>query len=418
MTAPCRGGTRKMDYPKTTYRAVVLAVLLMPASSPTFAGEFDLTAVVAGEARLFPSEPAYSDQDNVTLSPSFSFQPSLYYDWNDGRDRLTFAPFGRWDPGDERRTHWDLREANWLHVGEGWDFVLGVGRVFWGVTESRHLVDIINQDDQVEDIDGEDKLGQPMLNINLIRDWGRVSVFVLPGFRERTFPGNEARLRGPLPIIADDPVYTEGAGRHQFDFAARWAHSIGNWDVGLAHFRGTGREPRLVQTLGSGGRSKFVPYYDQINQISLDLQLTRGAWLWKLEMMTRSGQGPRFFAAVAGFEYTLFGLFGTPYDLGLLSEYLYDGRDNDKAPFTAFEDDFFLGARLALNDFQDTTALFGGVIDRETGGTAIFLEAERRIGETWRIELEGRFFSNVSNLDPLSYIHRDDHITFRLSKYF
>ena len=395
-----------------------LPLLLMAVSSSSHASEFDWTAIAAAEARLFPSKPAYLDQDNVTLSPSFSFQPSLYYEWNDGRDRLSFSPFGRWDADDERRTHWDLREANWLHVGQDWDLVLGLGRVFWGVTESRHLVDIVNQDDQVEDIDGEDKLGQPMLNVNLIHNWGRVSVFLLPGFRERTFPANDARLRGPLPIIVGDPVYTEGAGRHEIDFAARWAHSIGSWDIGIAHFHGTGREPRLVQSLRAGVHSEIVPHYDQIDQTSLDLQLTRGAWLWKLEAMTRSGQGPRFFAVVGGFEYTLYGLFGTAYDLGVLAEYLYDGRDNDKAPFTAFDDDVFLGTRLALNDFQDTSFLFGAIIDSKTGGQALFLEAERRLGDTWRIEIEGRIFSGVARADPLNFVRKDDNFTLRLSKYF
>ena len=58
-----------------------------------------------------------------------------------------------------------------------------------GVTESRHLVDVLNQVDGVEDIDEEDRLGQPMINISTQRDWGSVDLFVLPGFRERTFAG-------------------------------------------------------------------------------------------------------------------------------------------------------------------------------------------------------------------------------------
>ena len=41
----------------------------------------------------------------------------------------------------------------------------GVRRVFWGVAESNHLVDVINQTDAIENPDQEDKLGQPMLNL-------------------------------------------------------------------------------------------------------------------------------------------------------------------------------------------------------------------------------------------------------------
>ena len=55
-------------------------------------------------------------------------------------------------------------------------FRVGVGKVFWGVTESQHLVDIINQTDLVENIDTEDKLGQPMLETTWLQNWGATTV--------------------------------------------------------------------------------------------------------------------------------------------------------------------------------------------------------------------------------------------------
>ena len=67
-------------------------------------------------------------------------------------------------------------------------------------------MDIINQTDQVDQVDGEEKLGQPMINLSLVRDWGIVDLFVLPGFRERTYAGEEGRPRTPLPV-SDDAVY-------------------------------------------------------------------------------------------------------------------------------------------------------------------------------------------------------------------
>ena len=90
---------------------------------------------------------------------------------------------------DGERTHFDVRELYWETFGETWDLRIGIARVFWGVVETQHLVDIINQTDTVENSDGEDKLGQPMINLSLVRDWGTVDLFVLPGFRERTFRG-------------------------------------------------------------------------------------------------------------------------------------------------------------------------------------------------------------------------------------
>jgi len=198
----------------------------------------------------------------------------------------------------------------------------------------------------------------------------------------------------------------------------RWAHTIEDWDIGLAHFRGTSREPRLIPRIDANGRTVLVPQYDQIDQTSLDLQLTTDAWLWKLEAMTRSGHGDRFLAAVGGFEYTLFGVLETSADLGLLAEYLYDGREDDTAPGTSADDDIFLGARLALNDEQDSAVLVGAIVARKSQATLFLVEAERRLGDSWKIELEGRFFLNVPGGDPLAGIRDDDVVTLRLTKFF
>jgi hypothetical protein len=52
----------------------------------------------------------------------------------------------------------------------------------------------------VENADTEDKLGQPMVQLTLTRDWGTVDFFLMSGSRERTFAGSDGRLRPPLPI--------------------------------------------------------------------------------------------------------------------------------------------------------------------------------------------------------------------------
>jgi hypothetical protein len=83
--------------------------------------------------------------------------------------------------------------------------------VFWGVTESSHLVDIINQSDFVENIDTEDKLGQPMVSLRWLPEWGTLDLFLMPLHRERTFQGLAGRPRLPLPIDQDNPVYESSA---------------------------------------------------------------------------------------------------------------------------------------------------------------------------------------------------------------
>ncbi len=397
------------------YFLAVITISVVPISSQ--AGEWDFSGSISGETRLFPYSPAFAEQDKMTISPSVAFEAEIVYEWNDYSDRITFTPFARLDVHDDNRTHYDIREASWLHLGEGWDLTVGISKVYWGVTESRHLVNIINQDDAVEDIDGEDKLGQPMVNFNLEKEIGTFSVFVLPGFREREFLEHNKRLSGPFRIDTDLTTFEADSGNHNVDFAARWQHMIGDWEIGLSHFHGTSREARLLQTM-SNNETIFVPHYDQIDQTALDIQYTTGATLWKFEAMSRSGQGDRFAAFVAGFEHTLYAVIGGRADIGILVEYLYDDRDSLLAPITTTDNDIFAGVRLAMNDTQDTSFLIGGIVDHNNGSSFLTIEAERRIGSDWKIELEGRFFENIDQTDPAFIFAQDDFITVRLSRYF
>ena len=75
---------------------------------------------------------------------------------------------------------------------------MGIDKVFWGVIESRHLVDYINQTDGVEDVDGEDKLGQPMINLGLQRDWGDLIFFCCLIFVNGPLPARTAACARPL----------------------------------------------------------------------------------------------------------------------------------------------------------------------------------------------------------------------------
>ncbi len=394
-----------------TLRAAVAALTF--AAAPAAAGEFEFSGSVAGEARVFPVDPQFEGQFSH-FQPSAILSPELSYESDDDRHQVSVAPFLRLDGQDDERTHADLREGYWRYIEDEWDVLIGINTVFWGVTESRHLINVINQVDQVENTDEEDFLGQPMVNLGTQRDWGRVDFFVMPGFRERTFPGRDGRLRSGLPVDDGAARYESDLEQANVDVALRYAHFIGDWDIGAHYFHGTGREPRLVPNPAG---TRLEPRYDLINQAGLDVQYTLNEWLWKLEALGREGQGETFAAAVGGFEYTFFQAFGTDADIGLLAEYQYDGRDDD-APVTVADNDVFAGARLALNDFQDTTALLGTVVDVENQSTALFIEAERRFGDNWKLELESRWFLNAERSDPLAAFEDDDLIQLRVSYFF
>ncbi len=379
------------------------------------------------QSRTF-TQSGFAGQDR--FQPSVSARLEYYRTWDNDRQSLTVSPFLRLDVEDSERTHFDVRELFWSRVGDDWDLHVGVKQVFWGVTEFHHLVDIINQTDLVENIDAEDKLGQPMVHLSLVRDWGILDFFVLPGFRERTFAGEDGRLRLAIPIDTDHASYASGVEELRTDAAIRWSHHLGPLEFGVYHFSGTSRDPLLTPWLQPSGQWVLRPHYTVIDQTGLDAQAIVGDWAWKLEAITRSGLGDRYAAFNAGFERTLVGAFGSRTDLGLVVEYLFDERD-EEALTTLFEHDIAFGTRWVFNDLSDTQALIGVIWDVETDEYVVNLEASRRLGDAWTLLLEGRVFGGADDpnagalLQSLAdgnnksaSLQRDDYIQIELTRFF
>ena len=174
---------------------------------------------------------------------------------------------------------------------------------------------------------------------------------------------------------------------------------------------------RFVPELRAGGVLEVIPFYDTIQQTSLDLQATLEDWLLKLEAIHRVGHGERFYALGSGFEYSFIGIAETAADLGLIVEYMYDER-GPGAPPTALQNDVFLGLRLALNDVQSTELLAGVSLDLEEGARLFTLEASRRVGDRWRLEVDLRVVSHADPADLLFPLRRDDHLQLRVARYF
>ena len=264
--------------------ALVFAVEAWAEIDHEFSGRINL------ESRWFPEAGAHPGQR--AHASGFVAVPKLYLEDAAGRS-LTLAPFFRYDNTDSRRTHADLREAYLLlfgAIGAGeWELRVGVDQVFWGVTESQHLVDIVNQVDLVEHPAGEAKLGQPMVYLTWSSDWGVMEILGLPYHRARTFPGQAGRLRLPLVVEAEQVEYESEAKERHVDFAARYSHSFGLLDMGVSAFNGTSREPALKLLLDPNGAPTLGQYYAQIRQFGLDAQLTVGSWLFKLEAIQRTG---------------------------------------------------------------------------------------------------------------------------------
>jgi hypothetical protein len=150
----------------------------------------------------------------------------------------------------------------------------------------------------------------------------------------------------------------------------------------------------------------LIPFYDIINQASIDAQVFLGDWTWKLEALNQRRKDEIYSAAVGGFEYTFVGLFESSVDLGTLIEYSYDSRGN-AAP-VPFERDIFFGLRLTPNDAASTEFLAGVIYDTQGDGEVYRIEASRRFFESFKVSFEAQSYSGIDQRDPVLYPVRDD----------
>ena len=373
--------------------------------------DHDVELELEAEYRYFFDAARFDGQEEHY--PALSFRPEYSASWDKGYQSINFQGFLRLDR-DGERTHWDVRELYYQRAKGNWEVSLGLRKVYWGVIESNHLVDIINQTDAVETFDGEEKLGQPMVQFSWITgSFGTFDFFYLPYHRKRTFAGREGRLRFGTVIDQDDLGYESGAEEWRQDIAVRWKHYFGIFDIGLSHFHGNGREP-LFTFEPDGTINSFYPVIDQTG---LELQVTHDAFLWKLESIYRSARAQDFFALAAGLEYTFSNIDGNGLDIGVLGEYLYDERD--QLALTALQNDVFLGSRIAFNDTADTAVLIGGISDLKSSSKIFSLEASRRFGSTWTAEVEARIFGSIGENELILSNFRDDSfLRISISKFF
>ncbi len=392
--------------------AKLCSILLITLSSTISDNAYcEWSGNIATESRYFIDEGLFAGQDD-DLTVSISLQPEFRHQWKNGDTGFTFVPFLRVDGTDDERSHADIREFYFLQVMNDFEFRIGINKVFWGVLEFHHLVDIINQTDAVENIDGEEKLGQPMLHLGVSKAHGLFEVFLLPYFRERTFAGENGRLRPRLVVDTDSARYQSSDEEYHFDYALRWSHYYGNYDIGLSWFDGTTRQPEL---LISEDNMSLIPFYNQIEQAGLDLQFTGEQWIWKVESIRRHTIYDSIWAAGAGFEYTFIGVNESDADVGVLMEYHYDQRNADEA---VFQNDLFVGTRLVFNDVQSTEILAGLGLDLDDQSRSARIEAGRRLGDNIKLNFEFQFFSQIDDENLLFDLRNDSYLQLELVWYF
>jgi hypothetical protein len=115
-------------------------------------------------------------------------------------------------------------------------------------------------------------------------------------------------------------------------------------------------------------------------------------------------------------------------DIGVITEYLYDSRGDSISrsdtlsgePFftSPFQNDLVLGARLTMNDAQSSELLASVTIDLDGGGQGYNVEANRRLGNDWKLSLEARGLANIPKDNNAASFEDDTRLRMELARYF
>ena len=369
----------------------------------------DFRIKTSASVDYFPDmkDSAQLDRHTETLKASLSYYRRL------GQGELSAAVDGYLNGSGDGNSYFDISEFYYSHAEDHWTVDVGVKKVFWGVVESRHLVDVVNQQDyrQFPDIDA--KLGQPMLHYTYQFESSAFEFYLLPYVRSQVFPEKAQHFALPLPVDNDSAEFESAAGKQHLDVALRWA---GNWDYldyGVSVFAGTDRVPTFAI---SGDGRELIPVYWQKKQLGVDLQATVNNWLLKLEAIAVSRQPGSFRAATIGSEYTFYSVFDTRADIGVLAEYNWDSRSVDEADF--LQNDLFLGGRLVLNNIQSTEILAGVALDLDHSAVAGRVELNHRINKALSVSLDAWWFDSNEAADPLSLYNNEDLVRINIDYYF
>ena len=392
-----------------------IALLGFLSATSIFAQKFDVTSEFSLQGRWYPESPAFLEQSSISLGAVA--KTTLHVEMT-SKSSFTVTPLYRYDNADSHRTHGDIREAYFLVYGDwkntSWELQLGQASVYWGVAELYNLVDIVNQVDLVEHPRNRPKLGQPMLHLTISGDWGIAESFLLPYHRKRTFPGLEGRLRSRFPID-NNAKYEHDEEEDHLDVAFRYTNSIGPYDFGLSMFVGTNREPTFLvgeQSETSMQRQLMLqPFYEQIDQFGVDLQLTTAGLLYKLEAIQRSGMSnllgvkEKYHAVILGTEHTRYNLFDSAANLTILAEWLYDARGSRAT--SVWTNDLFLSGFLSFNDIAGTELVVGLLADLDHDYRALNIEFKRRLSDSWTMRFESIAYLSSDRAD-LTYDSRRD----------
>ncbi|MGD8122880.1 hypothetical protein [Vibrio sp. TRT 2004] len=379
------------------WKIFALNCLVIPMSQAA-----EIEGSIEYQFQHFISAPSYSSQEN-SAENSVRVQLDLSEHWGD--ISLDSEILVQVNIPDSDRNYADIQK---LVISKNLDTgvaLIGIDQVYWSVTETRSLTNIVNQVDARNSIYEDEYLGQPLVGFRKFGEAYAAEVYWLPLSRERYFPSPESRLR-LATIVSNDANFESSKEKHHQDWAARYLHYLGDSEVAISYFQGTQRRPIMEPEVAHNGII-LTPFYPLLKQWGFTgLHVTENT-IYKIEAVHRSTDLDSYVSGDIGIENNT----PIPYteaDVDFFVEYLWDERA-DKAN-TPYQNDLSLSTRLNLNDMQSSEVRFSWVKDLTESTSLYRLQFNRRLFDSLSIDLDATWIDGEYPTDPLRSMKNDDYI--------
>ncbi|NOX92724.1 MAG: hypothetical protein GXP18_09840 [Gammaproteobacteria bacterium] len=368
-----------------------MVVLHTIANGATLKGEIE------GRYDNFAEDSLFNEQS--VRQEQYSLATTLNYHRQVNRDvDINISVFGRYHPEANEPWRGDVRELKWSHYASPFEISGGVLMERWGVLEAFSPVDILNPRDRVEDFQGDIKQGIPGGKLSWLLGDGGIDIWFLPYSREERLAEGKDRFRTSAFAFSDAEFEK---GQYTLSSAIRISQMLESVELAISYYNGHVRSPYFTPVLdGAGNAISLQPNYAWAEQTGLELLWVRGQLLAKLESIYRSSDEGDFLGLGIGLEREFPRIISTRGSLTLYGEYYYDERESDRSfPLTPFQNDIFLGFRLAQNNLSSTVYEVRLTYDLDYESTFWDLRVKTRIKRQWLIEASLYKFSHVDN-DP------------------
>ena len=396
------------------------------------------------EARAFDD-----DHDSRTKDQGLGLFGRFEWQLKSGEHEARLRGFGRWDARDSKRNLAAVEEAFVQWKRDRLRVRLGADIVNWSATEAFHPADVLNARNLDSDIENFEKLGEPMLALQLgVGEATQLQLLLMPMYVDSAFPSPHSRLNlGPPGTDLQDRARRfdrhgdSTSSRYGMQYALRVQRTIGSAEV-AAHFMEHLDRLQGLPVLDLGDGKPALVFQTQ-RQLGITYQQAfENGVLAKVEAAWNRFRQPGDPAAVAraaniafagepfpdrdhalyagGLEYAVEHGWGA--STFVLEGQAIAGVDRAFWPtLTLFPRNALLGYRLALStaDSRELRVAFIVNLD-EPAQKFVNLAWEQRLGEQMKLRVGARFFTGVGVAAPIGFdaLARGDHVFANLEYHF